>query len=353
MINNKTAIYRSTNYLVCVRCFTYNHAKYITEALNGFCMQETTFPYVCTIVDDASTDGEQDVINDYLQKNFNFNDKNIVRNEETDDYILTFARHKANKNCFFAVLYLKYNHYSIKKDKFPYIAEWHGATKYTALCEGDDYWTDPLKLQKQIDFMEARPDYGMVYTGHKQYIQQTGEIKAGWSKQSDLKDMFFSNKVCTLTTCFRSSIWLDYHKEIDSISKQRGWLMGDYPLWLYIMANSKAKYIPDVTGMYRRLGNSASNFTEYEKKKNFLISSFDVCKFFADKYVKSMKKSIAMWEIETLVREAIWFDCNLNYSVTSHFIKNRLFAPKLFWWSLIRSNKRIRNWLNIKGTDSN
>lgn len=340
-------------FLICVRCFTFNHARYITDALNGFCLQKTSFPYVYTIVDDASTDGEQDVISNFLQENFDLEHKNTFREEETDDYKLVFAQHNTNKNCYFAVLYLKYNHFSIKKDKFDYIAEWHGATKYTALCEGDDYWIDPLKLQKQVDFLEVNPDYGLVYTGHKQYIQQTGEIKAGWSKQSDFNNMLLGNKVCTLTTCFRTHIWLDYHKEMDILSKQRGWLMGDYPLWLYIMANSKAKYIPDITGIYRRLKNSASNYTKYEERKRFIISFFDISLFFADRYQKWMKKSISICEIETLVTEAIKYDCNLNYSVTSHFVKNRLFAPNLFCWSLIRSNKKIRNWLNIKETGSN
>ncbi len=51
---------------VCVKCFTYNHASYIEDAMNGFTMQQTNFPFVCTIVDDASTDGEQDVIKKYL-----------------------------------------------------------------------------------------------------------------------------------------------------------------------------------------------------------------------------------------------------------------------------------------------
>lgn len=146
------------NYMVCVSCMTYNHAPYITDALNGFCMQETTFPFVCTIVDDASTDGEQEVIKKYLQEHFDLEDKAIVRHEETDDYILTFVRHKTNKNCFFAVLYLKYNHYSIKKSKMPYVAEWRENCKYIALCEGDDYWIVADKLQRQVAFLEEQND---------------------------------------------------------------------------------------------------------------------------------------------------------------------------------------------------
>ena len=69
-------------YMVCTRCFTYNHAPYIVDALNGFTMQQTTFPFVCTIIDDASTDGEQEVIKSYLKEHFDLEDKATVRNEE-------------------------------------------------------------------------------------------------------------------------------------------------------------------------------------------------------------------------------------------------------------------------------
>ena len=149
--------------LVVIRCMTFNQSSFITDAMNGFTMQKTNFPYVCTILDDASTDGEQEVIKKYLQEHFNINDESTVRNEETDDYILTFAQHKTNKNCYFAVLYLKYNHSSIKKSRSPYIKEWEDSAKYIAICEGDDYWIDSNKLQLQVDFLETHPDYMMYF----------------------------------------------------------------------------------------------------------------------------------------------------------------------------------------------
>ena len=65
---------------VCVRCMTYNHSAFIEDAMNGFCMQRTNFPFVCIIVDDASTDSEQEVIKNYLQKNFLLEDKNLKLN---------------------------------------------------------------------------------------------------------------------------------------------------------------------------------------------------------------------------------------------------------------------------------
>ena len=167
----------SINYMVCVRCMTYNHAPYIVDAMNGFCMQQTDFPFVCTIIDDASTDGEQEVIHNYLQENFDLKDDSITRNEETEDYIYCYVRHKTNHNCFFAVYFLKYNHYSIKKPKAPYIKEWTQTVKYIAICEGDDYWTKSNKLQKQADFLNKHDDFIMCSHNFKTYIQNTGTFE--------------------------------------------------------------------------------------------------------------------------------------------------------------------------------
>lgn len=153
------------NYRVLVRCLTYNHVSYIEDAMNGFCMQKTTFPFVCAIIDDASTDGEQEVIKMYLANHFDLKNDKVARNEETNDYYLTFAQHKTNKNCHFIVLLLKYNHYQIGKAKFPYIREWTNNSKYYAVCEGDDYWTVSDKLQRQVDFLENHSDYSMCFHG--------------------------------------------------------------------------------------------------------------------------------------------------------------------------------------------
>ena len=92
------------DYMVLVRCFTYNHSQYITDALNGFVMQKTNFPYVCLIVDDASTDGEQNVIMDFLQKEC---DIDYAERTETGDYLRIKAPHKTNSNCTLVVFFFE------------------------------------------------------------------------------------------------------------------------------------------------------------------------------------------------------------------------------------------------------
>jgi len=145
-----------STYMVNVLCMTYNQASFIEDAFNAFTMQQTTFPFVCTIIDDASNDGEQNVIKTYLKEHFDPVDQSTVSPSDTPDYHFLFARHKTQPNCYFAVYFLNYNHFGtavLRQRKLRYAAEWFEKSKYIAFCEGDDFWTDPRKLEKQVDFL--------------------------------------------------------------------------------------------------------------------------------------------------------------------------------------------------------
>lgn len=152
-------------YMVGIISITFNQSKFILDTLNGFVMQQTNFPFVAMVIDDASTDGEQEVIKKFVTEQFDTTDTSIAYEKETDYAHITYARHKTNKNCYMAVLYLKENHYSQRKPKRPYLAEWRDHVKYETLCEGDDYWIDAQKLQKQVDFLEEHEEYSMCFHG--------------------------------------------------------------------------------------------------------------------------------------------------------------------------------------------
>ncbi|MEE0962065.1 MAG: hypothetical protein U0L54_05930 [Bacteroidales bacterium] len=189
-------------YMVAVQCMTYNQSKYILDALNGFVMQQTNFPYVLMVVDDASTDGEQEVIKKFVSEQFDTNDTSVAYEKETDYAHITYAQHKTNKNCYIAVLYLKENHYSQRKSKMPYLAEWRDYVKYEALCEGDDYWIDAQKLQKQVDFLEENENYVLVCHRYKIFDEEEKE----WYN-SDGLDHIFVNKTC-VTFNSKVKVWL-------------------------------------------------------------------------------------------------------------------------------------------------
>ena len=165
---------RNNTWKVYVRCMTYNHASFIVAALQGFCIQETNFPYLCVIVDDASLDGEAKVIDNYLKDNFVLIDASDTIPVETDHYKMVFAQHKINKNCYFAVYYLKYNHYG-KKDKEPYYYPLIKGCKYLANCEGDDYWTGKKKLQNQFEILEKNHQITLVHSAFD-FVDEEGAI---------------------------------------------------------------------------------------------------------------------------------------------------------------------------------
>lgn len=145
--------------LVCVRCMTFNHEAYIEDALNGFVMQQTNFPFVVVVVDDASTDDNVKVIERFIKEHCEC-EADYIKEEIYGRVIKTTVIN--NPNCILCAVLLYENHYR-KKAKRPYYARYEDAAKYIAICEGDDYWTDPLKLQKQVDFLESHPEYSMCF----------------------------------------------------------------------------------------------------------------------------------------------------------------------------------------------
>lgn len=280
------------NYKVRVSCLTFNHAPYVVDTLNGFCLQQTSFPYICTIFDDCSTDGEQEVIRQYLQDHFDLEDKSVVRNEETDDYLLTFARHKTNENCFFAVYYLKYNHYSIGKGyrKQEYCKEFTDEVHYIALCEGDDYWIDPLKLQRQVDYLETHLGCTMICNRTKRYSEKY---------HSFLDDCICAKKDAILNAkdiirkggLYISTCSMVYRKEIKE-RYPRYCLqchVGDYPLQIMAAMKGGVYYFNNPMSVYRV--NNPTSWVGRTASKSIKVSylkgtrtEVDMLKGFAEEY---------------------------------------------------------------------
>lgn len=244
--------------LVSISCITYNHEPYIAQTLDGFLMQKTSFPFEILIHDDASTDRTADIIREY-EKKF----PNLIK-----------------------PIYQKENQYS--KGFTSVSATWNfprAKGKYIALCEGDDYWIDENKLQMQVDFLENNPEYGMCYTKANVYIQKeknfrNGTVGAAFDSFDDL--VLKGNRVPTLTTVYRRDLFDRYWQEVQPGT--RGWLMGDYPMWLYFAHESKVKFFNHVTSVYRVLEESASNTSNPQKRAAFVKSTEDIQLFFAQKY---------------------------------------------------------------------
>jgi glycosyltransferase involved in cell wall biosynthesis len=238
--------------LVSILCITYNHEKYIAQAIEGFLMQKTNFKFEIIIHDDASTDRNVESIKSYQVK------------------------HPKLFKCIFQTE----NQYSKKDGSLEKAIFDAPIGKYVAFCEGDDYWTDPLKLQKQVDFLEANPDHGLVYTKVKQlyHLNNRFSMKSWGGDATTFEQLMLRNQISTLTVVFRNDLFKQYLKDIQPNLKD--WQMGDYPIWLYFALKSRIHFINEVTGVYRIIQESASHSANFSKREAFVKSHYDIKKFF-------------------------------------------------------------------------
>jgi len=237
--------------LVHTRTMTFMHEDYIRDCIEGILMQKTTFPVLLLIHDDASTDKTAEIVKEYEQK-----------------YPALIKAYYQKENS-----YTKIDKHS-RREEF---MSWR-IGKYEAICEGDDYWIDPLKLQKQVTFLEENKDYGLVGTSNKIYFEQKTIYKTHKLKEADysFEDFVLGNRITTLTSCFRTDLLKRYLNEIKPENK--GWYSGDYPMWMYMSKKMKVKILPDITAVYRKREESASNTNNIHKK------------LFIDKYRHTIRK---------------------------------------------------------------
>lgn len=222
---------------VTVCCVTYNHKKFIAQALDSFVMQKTTFPFQVLVGDDASTDGTTEIVREYAKKY---------------PEIIKPILHEKNIGAFNNSLSL----YQAAK------------TEYVAICDGDDYWTDPLKLQKQVDFLDAHPDFAVCFHPVEVKWEDNSQKTTLFPTKKQLKDkavftladLFKENFMQTNSILFRwrfkqeniSDYWTD---EINP---------GDYHLNLLHAQTGKIGFLPDVMAAYRK----QSSGIWYEAGKN-------------------------------------------------------------------------------------
>jgi glycosyltransferase involved in cell wall biosynthesis len=243
--------------LVSVCMITYNHQSFIAKAIDGVMMQETNFRYELILSDDCSTDNTREICKLYHSK---YPDK--------------------------IKLLLPESNIGVIKNSLGTLRACTG--KYIAICEGDDYWTDALKLQKQVDFMEANPEYGMVHTNYRVVDEFDNEINTykriplAYIDKFDVFDLYMKRKyeVASLTALFRSDLFREFESELNTLQLK----MTDLPMWLEFSKKSKIKYIDVVSSSYRLLKNSASHSSDVMKTLAFNLNMLEVFRYFSDKY---------------------------------------------------------------------
>lgn len=240
--------------LVSIGCLTYNHAPYIRQCIEGFLMQNTDFPFEIIINDDCSTDGTTEIIKEYEKQYPNL--INAIYHSENQ-----FS--KGVKGMF-------------NKYVFP-VAQ----GKYMAICEGDDYWTDPLKLQKQVDFLENHPDYTMCF--------HDVDIKAELGRDSydvfgKLEDKDYDAFEDIVTWCVPTGSMLFKKEMTDKIPSNSRFTMGDNVIVLSCGQYGRIRCIPKKMGVYRLtssgwIGSQSAKIQRYKYISHYygLIESFPSC----------------------------------------------------------------------------
>ena len=227
--------------LASVCCITYNHQNFIGEAIEGFLIQETEFPFEVIVHDDASTDGTTEIILEYATKY-----PRLIRTIIQTD----------NQYSKGGLINLRF--------VFP-----RAAGKYIAICEGDDYWTDKSKLQKQIMFLENNPEYVITYTDC-QAFDESGTIDhdfGGAREDLDAMELKKATPLFTLTTCFRNVID-DIPQELMSAR------YGDMVTWSLLGDHGKGKYLTDILPAAYRVheGGLHSKKDSKERAKLHLVT---------------------------------------------------------------------------------
>ena len=251
---------RGTMPLVSICCTTYNHQDYIAKCLDSFVMQKTNFPFEILVHDDASTDNTAKIVREYELK-----------------YPHLFRCVYQSENQF-------YNQNALTDVLFKI-----SMGKYIALCEGDDYWIDPLKLQKQVDFLESNPDYGMVHTDYHRYYTVTGKwlhnrMHEAYKDNLDILsgnvlESFLSHKAMawTGTVCFRKEFF--FRADFKKVANQN-FLIGDLPMWCWIAAHSKIKYLDESTAVRQILAKSMTQGGDLDEYLKLYNIELDIIKFF-------------------------------------------------------------------------
>lgn len=246
--------------VVSVDMITYNHEPYIRQAIEGVMMQKTDFEFELVIGEDCSTDRTREICFEY-QKRYPdkirvlWCDHNLYRNPHPAGG--NSARNRA-----------------------------HCRGEFIAFCEGDDYWTDPLKLQKQVDVMRKHPNVGLCFTNGRRFYQQSGKYKEynyDHSIESGVKfgrDFAIAHMIVeeapissmlTASVLVRKSILSQVRKD----EKIFSWRLhlGDRTTWIGLATRSDVYFIDDDTTVYRVHGCGVSNLNRFFIDQDGIIVS--------------------------------------------------------------------------------
>lgn len=285
--------------MVSISCTTYNHERYVRKCLEGFVMQKTNFKFEVLVHDDASTDSTPQIIKEFEEKY-----PDIIK-----------------------PIYQKENQFSkgVKIAKNYQLPRMKG--KYVAFCEGDDYWSDPLKLQKQFDILEENKNCSICV--HKVLcIKENGDprkdfqpnvkifpYETGMFSQGNLLKLLQKQYLFQTSSYFiRKNIYEEYYNNLPEFAKAIG--VGDAPLFYYFISKGDCFYINKDMSCYRT--GSLNSWTSKQrldlsrrlKHIEQLIAMLNLYNEYNDyKFDEIIKDHINRLEFETNIQKKNYKEC--------------------------------------------
>ena len=255
--------------LISICSITYNHENFVSETLDSFLMQESAYPYEILISDDCSPDKTQDIINQYVKKYPNIIKSNL--REKNVGMMVNFIENIARAN-----------------------------GKYIALCEGDDYWTDENKLQKQVDFLEKNDDFVITYS-NTQAFNENGLLEKNYGGSSfDLSKENLQKciAISTPTVCFRNLSILKEFPQEGLTSK-----FGDLFLWSILGNYGKGKYLPNIKKTMYRVhdGGVFSKQSQAHRRSMWLMTAFSLYMY----YYRIKNQELSNYFLKQVIKSGI------------------------------------------------
>ena len=258
--------------LVSVCMTAYNHAPYIGRAIEGVLSQRTTFAVELVLSDDCSTDGTGAICRDYAAR---YPDR--IRLLTGDVNVGMRANYRRT------------------------IEACRG--RYVAMCDGDDWWCDPEKLERQVAMLEADPSLGLCYTRSLRLFEGTGrELHYPEVMLTDFDRLLFNNTVENCTAVARRDLILRYYAEVRP-EEHPEWLTDDAPMWLWFAAESRIAWLDAKTAVHRMLPESVSQSRAYRARIAFCDSLCDISLWFDARYgagrhlraLRRRRMRVALW----------------------------------------------------------
>lgn len=285
--------------MVSVCMITYGHENYIAEAIEGVLMQKCNFHIELIIADDCSPDNTATVVN------------RIIKND-TRAHIIRYTRHAQNKGMI---------------NNFIWALE-QCKGKYIALCEGDDYWTDPLKLQKQVDFLEGNENFTLC-AHETEIVFEDVPVKEKFYKKPNtgnfefaFEDEFDNHFIPTASVLFRS----EFVKTLPECFKNC--ISGDIALFLYLLSKGSGYYFESRMAVKRRnpggitfsperkkrlfegmyqLWLCVNTFTPLQVKSKMKSRLADYERAIARKKLKQMNPLFVVYLLKSFLKKPQWF----------------------------------------------